>query len=94
MLDATSKIAGVIGVLSQKTNDLSSNISPDDVYGFLNQLNTEFLEGSGSLIVTKNVYDSTSFILDHPVYGDLDSSTLSLDGGYTGGSSVLVDTTF
>ena len=35
-----------------------------------------------SVVGTKLSYDPTSFILDHPVYGELDSSTLELDGGY------------
>lgn len=32
-------------------------------------------------------YPTTSFILDHPVYGELDSSTLQLDGGYSSTTS-------
>lgn len=94
MLNATSEIASVIGGLASKNDSVSSNISPDDVFGLLNQLNTDFLQGSGSVTVTGLGYGSTSFVLDHPVYGELDSSTLSLDGGYTGSSSVLYTETF
>ena len=43
----------------------------------------------------KIFYGSNSFILDHPVYGELDSSVLWLDGGYWGseasGCLLLID---
>ena len=34
---------------------------------------------------TKRVLSSTSFYIDHPVYGDIDSATLALDGDYDTG---------
>lgn len=37
---------------------------------------------TSTTIISSLVYPSDSFILDHPVYGELDSSILKLDGGY------------
>ena len=108
MLDNTSKIADVIGKISKKQDNADSNIRADDTFGVLSIFNTEFLKITGSLTLTQRNYSTTSFVLDHPIYGELDSSTLEIDGGYSEGfgfpmtfpasfaesSSVIYTTTF
>lgn len=47
-----------------------------------------------SVTGTRRNYGTTSFILDHPIYGELDSSTLSLDGGYAANAIQYVANAF
>ena len=84
----------IVANIINEQRELQANISPDMASNQLSIFNTEFFRIDGQLTVTKRLFGSTSFIIDHPIYGELDSSTLSLDGGYTGGSSVIASATF
>lgn len=46
---------------------------------------------TGKLVVTAWYYAEDSFVLDHPVLGEIDSSVLKIDGGYapSGGDDVV-----
>lgn len=83
-LSDTSKLAQLLSEQNRETNDLKSNISPDDNNVSLSLFDNERpIIMSGLIVVSKYTYATDSFILDHPVYGSLDSATLALDGGYT-----------
>lgn len=47
----------------------------------------ESVKVTGSVYVYLNYLATSSFVIDHPVYGDVDSSTLSIDGDYASGST-------
>ena len=71
--------------ISQSINegqDLSGNISPDEANATLLIVRNETIELTGEVTITKKVYDTNAFVLDHTVRCDLDSSTLELDTGY------------
>lgn len=61
-------------------------MAPDDENAQLGVYYSESVVVHGQVRFYKKVYPTTSFIIDHPVYGDIDSSTLALDGGYLAGS--------
>jgi hypothetical protein len=44
---------------------------------------------TGTYIVSSRALPGSAFILDHPVYCNLDSSTLNLDGNYAVSSSLV-----
>ncbi len=71
-----------LGNLNSEQQGVKANLSPNeqDANAFI--VNNEQLVIEMELTVTKKVPYSDSFILDHPVQGELDSATLKLDGGY------------
>lgn len=93
VLDSTKEFAGIISNLINEQQVIKNNLSSDEESAQLIIKNRSSIIVSGTVIVTQKVYDSTSFILDHPVLGELDSSTLQLDGGYSS-STVLSSITF
>jgi hypothetical protein len=81
-LDSVSKLGQKIGGLSSGQEDIKDNLSPDssdslDSLGFAETIGVQ-----GTLTTKRWDYSETSFILDHVVYGNLDSSVLNIDGGY------------
>lgn len=82
MPSSATQLGRVIANVANQSNDIREDALPDDVDQNL------LLAPSDSLVITTvvtgtaSIYPTTSFILDHAVYGDLDSSTLQLDGGY------------
>lgn len=81
-LDGVNKIGDIIGSLSQSQGVIEQNISPDSSDAVDNIVNFEELIIEGTVTGTKYTYALDSFIIDHPVLGDIDSSTLNIDGGY------------
>jgi len=82
MPDSIAEIGRIIGNLSKEQSTIKENISADEtetqdtIYAsFVSEL-----QCTG--IINKLTYPTDSFILDHPIYGELDSSVLKLDGGY------------
>jgi hypothetical protein len=78
-VDLGKAIAGIANRLST----VESNIYPDDPSAQLQLILSEGLALNENGFVYVKVYSSNSFILDHPVYGNIDSSVLQLDGGYS-----------
>lgn len=72
-----------IGRSMRKQSSVQDNLSANDPEALLNVVTDERVVLSGSLTVTKKLYSENAFILDHPVQGDLGSSTLIIDGGYS-----------
>lgn len=88
MPTAEQQLGQLIGTLANENTTLQNNVYPNDsaapLYLNPNDLITITISGS----YTANNLSSSSFYLDHPVYGELDSSILALDGGYLS-SSIL-----
>ena len=72
------------------TATLQSNISPDDLTAklILFPMETVVVSESGSII--GRYYASSSFIIDHPIQGDLNNASYALDGGYNAGAQTLI----
>lgn len=81
-LDPVKKLGRVLGSMSKDQQVTNENLTPEDVESQLQLLNSEVVEVVGSVTLTAKYYSSESFVIDHPVYGELDSSVLELDGGY------------
>ena len=101
-------LGNIIGSLSTEQDVIRQNLSPDESAAQDIIAVTANVEVQGTLVATQWNYGTTSFILDHPVYCELDSSVLELDGGYvvanqfpltfpisfSSSSSILFSTTF
>lgn len=71
-----------IGKLSAKQTETQDQLQSDELAGSFNIVQNEEFQINGTLVVTKWNLPSTSFIIDHPVYGVLDSAVLEIDSGY------------
>jgi hypothetical protein len=95
--------------MKYEQEQIKSNMSPADPTGFDIRTSISNLMLAGTIVATQKIIASDSFVLDHPVYGELDSATLKLDGGYSsgvltmpvtmpvtfsGGDTILFTTTF
>jgi len=87
-LDSTSQVAQVLGNLIKEQRS-SSEAIPDEVSSEFLLAPFEQVKVTVEVTGTKNTYANDSFILDHPIQGELDSSTYKLDGGYDGSPTII-----
>ena len=88
-LDGVSQLADVIGGQSQSIDSLKENISAE-VTGAQEQIVVgASIAHTGTLTVNMLTIATDSFVLDHPVYGEVDSPVLHIDGGYTGSNMTI-----
>jgi len=83
MTTSAEELGRIIGGIARQQSNIQENISPDEADALLNVYNTEQLVIEVVMTVTTKCYDANTFVIDHPVYGDIDSATLLIDGGYT-----------
>ena len=83
----------VLGKNVQTVNDLNQTVFDSEGLSDLNIVGINSIQLSTSIICTKNIYPSDSFILDHPVYGSLNSAVYKLDGGYLSTGTLLYSAT-
>ena len=88
-LTEESKVGAIIGKLSTNQDEIKQNLSPDQANAQEQFFMTEPVIIRGIMTANALIYSNTSFILDHPVYGELDSAVLKLDGGYDEGVLVM-----
>lgn len=82
-LNSTSQLAKLLADQTSETDEIKSNISPDDLNSSLPIfVNEPPIKITGTITVTAYIYATNSFIIDHPVYSKLDDPNLLLDGGY------------
>lgn len=86
------KLAGRIASLSEEQSEIKDNISPEEPGAALNLFFRNDIRVTGQVTLTKKVHSGTSFVLDHPVYGELDSAVLALDGGYDESQTEIIET--
>lgn len=86
-LDPVKVLARTISGISAEQDTIKQNMSADDADSQLIANFTFNVLTQGTAVASKYTYSAGSFILDHPVYGELDSSKYALDGGYWGGAS-------
>jgi hypothetical protein len=71
-----------LGTALQSTNQYKDNFIETEEVTDITLAAIETINLTGSWTIYKLNLGDNSFVLDHPVYGYLDSSTLALDGGY------------
>jgi len=81
-LSDADKLAKYIADIANQQDDIKQNLNPDDPVSTLQLVSSEELEIYGNSLGIARYLASTSFVIDHPVYGDIDSATLHIDGGY------------
>jgi hypothetical protein len=92
-LDDTKILAKAIAESSYETNEIKQNISPDDSNANLPLFILESIKINGAITIATHTY-STAFVIDHPVYGFVDSPSLYIDGGYTGAATTVYTVIF
>lgn len=95
-LDENDRLGSLIGGMDRRQDDLAQNISPNEPDAQTQIIDTANVLLQGTVVITRKSYPTDSFILDHPVYGELNSPTLKLNGGYatTVGGSFTFPATF
>lgn len=81
-LDPASKLGAMLGALSVGQDTLSENISADDEAGLQQLFSSSAIALHATSIVNQYTLPTDSFVIDHPVYGYIDSPVLKIDGGY------------
>ena len=79
--NAGKDIGKMLGKSMVQQETISDNLSPNDTAIFNLQFK-DSIELNGNVKVYQKFIASDSFVLDHPVQGELDSSVYKLDGGY------------
>jgi len=93
-LSIADEIGILIGQMSSDQATTRENLSGDEAGGQLTIFSSERIILTGDTELVSLGLGSSSFVIDHPVYGDIDSSVLHIDGGYGGGTSTLFEGTF
>lgn len=89
-LNSTSQLAKLLADQTSETDEIKSNISPDDLNSTLPIFANESpIRISGTITLTSRTYATNSFIIDHPVYSKLDTTTYILDNGYASESLTM-----
>lgn len=86
-LSNTAQLGQVIGQIASEQEVIKENISPEETSGDDQFFMFENIKINVTVTATKYVYPTDSFIIDHPVYGDIDSAVLLIDGGYDTGDA-------
>lgn len=81
-LSGIDKLGGKISGIANEVDTTKQSISPDEAAAQQQIYSNERITIVGELVVNKLTYTTSSFILDHPVYGELDNVNYEMDGGY------------
>ena len=81
MSDA-KELGRLLGNISSQQSRIQENIYPDDPNAQLLVQKRDVIVMTMEGTVTANLLSPSSFYIDHPVYGDVDSAVLAIDGGY------------
>jgi hypothetical protein len=86
-------LANTIGGTIQTTGNMNQTVFDSENTTGLNIVGINSIQLTTSIFAKKNIYPSDSFILDHIVYGYLDSATFKLDGGYLSVGTLMYSAT-
>lgn len=93
VLKTDQQLGQVLASITNSQSRLNQNISYEEVDPLIQITPIESISLAQTTFIYRKYYPTDSFILDHPVYGEVDSSVLKLDGGYLAGSEqVLFET--
>jgi hypothetical protein len=90
MVDAATELGRVIGKIANQQSSIRENMAPDDTDAQLGAYFQERMIVHGQRRVYQYDYADDSFVLDHPVHGELDSSYYQLDGGYSNPTTPVI----
>lgn len=82
-INSAEEVGRIIAGLVKANEQVKEDHVPSEILQSLILSPVSRLKLTTSVVVTKNYHDGSSLILDHPVYGQLDNSTLLTDGGYS-----------
>jgi len=83
MTTTAQELGKLLGQRSKEQSQIKENLSPDEFASQLVIFNQVEMVTEVGFTADGQCYDTNSFVIDHPVYGDIDSATLLIDGGYT-----------
>jgi hypothetical protein len=81
-LDSISQLGQTIGSLSNTQSEIKQSLTPDEANPQFNFGFSDKVKINGSGTISKLIYSTSSFIIDHPVQGEIDSPIYLIDGGY------------
>ena len=93
-LSAIDKLGEKLGGLASEQEVIKDNINPADPLPQLQLMSFEKMVVNGSVTLNKLTIATDSFVIDHWVYGEIDSSVLKIDGGYTGSPEEMIKVEF
>lgn len=93
-LDSASEVGRIIGGLVNTTNQIQSDHVPGAIDQGIVLTPIDKSKVQTTVVITKYFYPTDSFIIDHIVYGEIDSSVLKLDGGYAESEGTTFPLTF
>ena len=80
--DSARELGRLLAGNANETQNLKEDLLPDAVDQNFLLAPTDRITLAVAVTGIQWLYPTDSFIIDHPTYGELDSSTLKLDGGY------------
>lgn len=90
VLKTDQQLGQVLASITNSQSRLNQNISYEEVDPLIQITPIESISLTQTTFIYKKYYPTDSFIIDHPVYGEVDSSVLKLDGGYLSGSEQVL----
>lgn len=90
-MTSAEKLGNMIGNMINEQQTTNYNIQGQSISTTKTRRILEDFKLVGQVTLTKKVPLSDSFILDHPVQGELDSAVYKLDGGYDSGQEQVLD---
>lgn len=98
VLNQGKELGRTIAKQQKQIDELKQNINPNDPAATFPLFTQERVIPAITVVARKRIYDTTSFIIDHPTLGDIDSATLNIDGGYDTGdpedNTVIISESF
>lgn len=76
------QIGNAIANIAKSVNTIKEDALVDETDGTYLVGAVETLKLNVTMYAWRRNYSTTSFVIDHPVYGDIDSSVLYIDGDY------------
>lgn len=86
-LSSAEMIGKAIANSVNQSQEIKQDAIPAEIINSMLLAPIETVNVGVSAVGNFKYYGTSTFVLDHPVYGDLDSSTLHLDGTYSSTTS-------
>lgn len=93
-LNSVDILGNELGLFKKRQTDTQRELAPNDSLGIVRYEEKEVgtILVSGEIKAYKWEYKDDSFIIDHPIQGEIDSAVYKIDGGYTDESPTLMET--
>jgi hypothetical protein len=89
----TIALGNTLGTNLQTTGNMNQTVFDSENISALNIIGLGSIQLTSSIFFWRRDYATSSFIVDHPVYCNVNSSTLSLDSGYVSGTTLMTSGT-